>query len=267
MKKRTVYACISSAAVMFLSAYGVAMLGRTEKSENLLPSVTSGSLSAAVSRTEMITEEVTYEPVSIIKPVTFMTLPETTMYRITVPETSSELTESMTEGVSSSSSVSQSQTPLTSEVTESTYTVKTNETENTTTETEYVTDEMTDYHGVILALVNEARRAEGIGELSASASLDKAADIRAGEISIIFGHTRPDERSWFSVCEEVGVSPEHMGENIAAGISEPSEVVNAWMNSPDHRASIMNPDFTMLGTGCYEADDQNGYYWVQIFAG
>jgi uncharacterized protein YkwD len=58
-----------------------------------------------------------------------------------------------------------------------------------------------------------------------------------------------------------------MGENIAAGISEPSEVVNAWMNSPDHRASIMNPDFTMLGTGCYEADDQNGYYWVQIFAG
>ena len=39
------------------------------------------------------------------------------------------------------------------------------------------------------------------------------------------------------------------GENIAMGYSSPSATMVGWMNSPGHRANILNPSFTHLGVG------------------
>jgi uncharacterized protein YkwD len=39
------------------------------------------------------------------------------------------------------------------------------------------------------------------------------------------------------------------GENIATGFATPSEVVRAWMASPDHCQNILNPIYADVGTG------------------
>ena len=39
------------------------------------------------------------------------------------------------------------------------------------------------------------------------------------------------------------------GENIAMGYSSPNATMVGWMNSPGHRANILNPGFTHLGVG------------------
>jgi len=39
------------------------------------------------------------------------------------------------------------------------------------------------------------------------------------------------------------------GENIAMGYSSPNATMVGWMNSPGHRANILNPKFTHLGVG------------------
>ena len=44
----------------------------------------------------------------------------------------------------------------------------------------------------------------------------------------------------------------------------PEAVVEGWMNSPGHRANILNPKYGYMGVSYYEKD---GYlYWAQLFA-
>jgi uncharacterized protein YkwD len=54
-----------------------------------------------------------------------------------------------------------------------------------------------------------------------------------------------------------------LGENIAKGQRTPAEAVQAWMNSPGHRANIENCGYKQLGVGV--ARDGNALIWVQDF--
>lgn len=56
------------------------------------------------------------------------------------------------------------------------------------------------------------------------------------------------------------------GENIAAGQSSPQAVVNGWIDSDGHCANLMNPAFSELGVGYYNAPgSQYTHYWTQNF--
>jgi uncharacterized protein YkwD len=44
-------------------------------------------------------------------------------------------------------------------------------------------------------------------------------------------------------------------ENIALGALDPAGVVKIWMDSPPHRANILNPEVTDVGFGLSEPDD------------
>ncbi len=81
-------------------------------------------------------------------------------------------------------------------------------------------------------------------------------------------HERPNGTICFTAFTEAGVSCLAAGENIAGGQRDPAEVVDAWMNSPGHRANILSEDFTHMGAG-YIRDDSKKYrrHWVQLFAG
>lgn len=93
--------------------------------------------------------------------------------------------------------------------------------------------------------------------------MQSAAQIRAREIVTDFSHTRPDGSECFTALQDVGAKYSGAGENIAYRQKTPQEVVNAWMNSPGHRANIMNGNFTTIGVGCYKSG--NTYYWSQFF--
>ncbi|MBR1647520.1 MAG: hypothetical protein IJ685_12200 [Selenomonadaceae bacterium] len=59
-----------------------------------------------------------------------------------------------------------------------------------------------------------------------------------------------------------------MGENIAGGQTSSEEVMTSCMNSPGHRANILNSSFTKLGVGyVYDSGAKYKDNWVQMFGG
>ena len=54
------------------------------------------------------------------------------------------------------------------------------------------------------------------------------------------------------------------GENVAYGYPTGRKVVQAWMNSPGHRANILEPSFRMLGMAMRRCDDGTPYA-AQVF--
>lgn len=115
----------------------------------------------------------------------------------------------------------------------------------------------------VLRLVNIERSKAGLLSLTTNASLKAAADKRAQETEISFSHTRPNGSKFSTALKEYGVSYRTAGENIAYGQRSPQEVVNGWMNSPGHRANILNGSFDKIGIGVYQS--KGVIYWSQLF--
>jgi len=121
------------------------------------------------------------------------------------------------------------------------------------------------YAAEVVRLVNVERAANGLAPLTMDNNLSAAAAIRAQEINVQFGHTRPNGLSCFSVLQELGISYRAAGENIAIGQPSPAQVVQAWMDSPGHRANILG-DYTRIGVGVTAASGSfRGYAWAQFF--
>lgn len=120
------------------------------------------------------------------------------------------------------------------------------------------------YAREVVRLVNEERAKAGLSLVTLDQKVEKAAQVRAKEIVTAFSHTRPDGSSFSTALKENGVSYKGSGENIAWGQKTPAEVMKGWMNSPGHKANILNPNFKSIGVGHY----QNGSgvnYWTQLF--
>ena len=130
---------------------------------------------------------------------------------------------------------------------------------------ESVPDDTQAFREEVLRLVNAARAKEGLQALRLSGKLTQAAQIRAEELPESFSHTRPDGRPCFSVLSQVGAGYMATGENIAAGQSDPADVMNSWMNSAGHRANILSPNYGALGVGICKASGGYGVYWTQLF--
>jgi uncharacterized protein YkwD len=116
----------------------------------------------------------------------------------------------------------------------------------------------------VFLLTNIEREKAGLAVFRQSTSLTRTAKIRANELTSLFSHDRPDGRDCFTAFDENGVDYFAAGENIAMGQRSPKQVVDGWMNSPGHRANILDSGYGHLGVGV--AADENGtYYWVQNF--
>lgn len=117
----------------------------------------------------------------------------------------------------------------------------------------------------VVELVNKEREAVGASALKSDPKLNNIAALRAKEIVESFSHTRPDGSSCFTAFESAGITNVYMGENIAAGQRNASEVMDSWMNSAGHKANILSRDFTRIGVGFCKSNSGYGYYWVQVF--
>lgn len=116
----------------------------------------------------------------------------------------------------------------------------------------------------VVTLVNKERKKAGLSPVTVNKKIEAAAAVRAKEIKSSFSHTRPDGSSFSTALREQGVSYRGSGENIAWGQKTADEVMKGWMNSPGHRANILNKSFTSIGVGCYE-DSRGVKYWTQLF--
>ena len=113
------------------------------------------------------------------------------------------------------------------------------------------------YQQEIIRLVNLERGKVGLPALSIDEKAMAYAQTRAQELVTSYSHTRPGGRK--KPYDELGA----INENIARGQWSPAEVVADWMNSPGHRANILNEDAFAIGVGCYYTG--TSYYWTQEF--
>jgi uncharacterized protein YkwD len=116
----------------------------------------------------------------------------------------------------------------------------------------------------VLALVNVQRAAAGCGALSGDAALASVARAHSADMRDrgFFSHTNPDGLDPFARAAAAGLDAR--AENIAYGQPDPASVMDAWMNSPGHRANILDCSLTRLGVGM--AEGAGGPWWTQLFA-
>ncbi|MBQ1528530.1 hypothetical protein IIZ77_02705 [Candidatus Saccharibacteria bacterium] len=120
----------------------------------------------------------------------------------------------------------------------------------------------------VLKLVNEERTKNGLDALEWGVTCEAAAAVRARELMSNYSHTRPDGSSWETACP-LPDSGGSSGENLMAGNAavSPQTVITAWLNSPDHRANILSPNFTKLAVGfVFDPEAQYKTYWSQFFS-
>ena len=108
-------------------------------------------------------------------------------------------------------------------------------------------------------LANQQRIAVGLPAYVWSNELAIAAQVRAKEIVTTFSHTRPDGSSYWTVNSQLVY-----GENLARGYNSAASAVDGWMNSPTHRANILDTTLVTVGIAIYE-DASGKLYWAQEF--
>ncbi len=103
----------------------------------------------------------------------------------------------------------------------------------------------------IISLANAARREGGLAELTPNSLLSQAAQNKANDMMSrqYFSHNTPTGETPWTFIKAVGYSYVSAGENLATNFREAESVQAAWMNSPGHRANIMNATFQEIGIG------------------
>ncbi|MGW0465266.1 sigma-70 family RNA polymerase sigma factor [Streptomyces sp. NPDC003027] len=116
----------------------------------------------------------------------------------------------------------------------------------------------------VIDLANAERAEAGCGPLTANPLLAEAARRHSGDMAArdFFDHTNPDGDGPGERVTAAGYRWATYGENIAKGQRTPAQVMEDWMNSPGHRANILNCSFEEIGIGLH---DGGGPYWTQVF--
>lgn len=104
---------------------------------------------------------------------------------------------------------------------------------------------------VIVDLTNEERGDQSLQTLRRNSVLDEAARLKAEDMAKYeyFAHYSPTGVSPWHWFDEVAYDFVHAGENLAVHFTDSGEVVEAWMESPSHRANILNSNYIEIGVG------------------
>lgn len=119
----------------------------------------------------------------------------------------------------------------------------------------------------ILNETNEERINKQLPKLSINAQLNKAAESKLQDMFTqqYFQHVSPSGVSVSDLIRKAGYEYIVVGENLALGnFGGDPQVVLAWMNSPGHKANILDPRFQEIGIavgkGLYNGKEQ----WIAV---
>ena len=119
----------------------------------------------------------------------------------------------------------------------------------------------------MLDSINVLRRAAGLPEVRLNAELDAAAATHSRDMSI---QNRPwhfgsDGSSPIDRAKRVGYQGEFLGENISETYETELETLAAWMERPDTRRVIMDPQAREIGFAWFQ--EPNGKIWWTLVTG
>jgi uncharacterized protein YkwD len=120
---------------------------------------------------------------------------------------------------------------------------------------------------MMLQRINAARASAGLSALRMDPVLRTAA--RAHSLDMYqrhyFSHQTPDGKTPYDRLQAVNAHYLTAGENIAFA-PDPNQAWDSLMQSPDHRANILNPDFQCVGIGGYKGLGGYEEMFTQDFA-
>ena len=112
----------------------------------------------------------------------------------------------------------------------------------------------------VISLVNKSRAENGLGQLKTNVTLNIKADKWAQKLrdACDLSHSRLADgapKEWMKLGENVGY-----GGTIA-------QIHEAYLNSPGHRANILDPVYTSIGAAAVwgDCDGQHRVFTVQVF--
>jgi len=103
----------------------------------------------------------------------------------------------------------------------------------------------------IISLTNKDRETLGLKTLINNPTLEKAAQLKAEDMAKngYFAHTSPEGKNPWYWFKKVGYLFSYAGENLAVKFSTAEDVERGWMNSPTHKANIVNKNYSEVGIG------------------
>ena len=116
-------------------------------------------------------------------------------------------------------------------------------------------------------LVNQERAKAGVQPLAIEANLVQIARIKSQDMVNFnyFGHISPNFGSTFNLINSYGFRYTIGGENLA-GALDVATAHQMLMNSPGHRANILEPRFNRIGVGIVRGGPY-GAMFTQLFLG
>lgn len=104
---------------------------------------------------------------------------------------------------------------------------------------------------VLVDETNNNRVGQNIPALAVNLLLEEAAKRKAQDMAVggYFSHIGPDGKTPWEWLREAGYNYRYAGENLAVNFIDSKDVVDAWMDSPGHRANILSERYTEIGIG------------------
>ncbi len=114
---------------------------------------------------------------------------------------------------------------------------------------------------VLLAETNGERTSQHQPALQINPKLTAAAQAKANDMAKrgYWSHVTPDGKQPWSFIDTSGYQYEAAGENLAYGFGTSDQVITAWMNSPTHRANVLNPVYQDVGFATANVADYQGH--------
>jgi hypothetical protein len=102
---------------------------------------------------------------------------------------------------------------------------------------------------ILINQTNSQRASLNLGNLKQSDLLTQAAQLKANDMAAkgYFSHNTPEGYLPWHWLQLVGYGYSHAGENLAVNFADSVDVTKAWMNSPLHKANIVNNKYTEIG--------------------
>lgn len=119
----------------------------------------------------------------------------------------------------------------------------------------------------IVELTNKERISIGLNPLSVNTLLNNSADTKAEDMIALqyFEHISPNGKGVSELGQEAGYEYVTMGENLALGtFTNAKDIVDAWMNSPGHKANILNTKYQEIGVSVKRASYQGNDVWFAV---
>lgn len=147
-----------------------------------------------------------------------------------------------------------------------------------------LTDTASSFISSVVDLTNALRVDEGLDPVTFNVTLAEAAQQHTNDMAQygFFSHLGLNDSTPLARVEAIVPPTESqddvpppseeepiwaIAENIGLGYKTPGAIVDAWQNSPSHRAHLLNPNYTYIGIGYTSVNDDEAsetHYWTQL---